>query len=170
MRGVNSHPSLARHAWNETQNQLHARGSLRLGNELDLDLRMVVSLVRRRDEWYHGQIRLGSAHRLPPAALPPRFLENHLAAATVTSIQCAAANASSTPFFSRTISSSLATPIESIRRRVEPAAGGRGCNTTWMAKDNKEGLTIYESHPPPWLPKTHHSADLGTCPELSRLT
>ncbi|KAH9924878.1 uncharacterized protein B0H18DRAFT_1119667 [Fomitopsis serialis] len=30
-----------------------------------------------------------------------------------------------------------------------------------MAKGEKEALPIYELHPPPWLPKTHTSADLG---------
>ncbi|KZT67178.1 hypothetical protein DAEQUDRAFT_673722 [Daedalea quercina L-15889] len=30
-----------------------------------------------------------------------------------------------------------------------------------MAKGEKETLPIYELHPPPWLPKTHTSADIG---------
>ena len=46
------------------------------------------------------------------------------------------------------------------------------CN---MAKGEKEILPVYELHPPPWLPKTHTSADLGQtanrihCAKLTRV-
>lgn len=39
-----------------------------------------------------------------------------------------------------------------------------------MRKEDTQGLPIYESHPPEWLPKAHGSADLGMNEQLQLLS